>query len=112
MAKAPRSTVHPPSLAVFPALEERQAITQTPARQYLNRPDRQRVPCRSVRSTAPVVLEKRVPAYDADAGGCDAHRSKAADVSFQGNRTRQARETFVLYDTAMNAGALITPPAR
>lgn len=37
---------------------------------------------------------------------------KAADVSFQGDRMGQAREAFVLYDAAMNAGALITPAAR
>jgi hypothetical protein len=37
---------------------------------------------------------------------------KAADVSFQGDRMGQAREAFVLYDAAMNAGALITPVAR
>lgn len=37
---------------------------------------------------------------------------KATDVSFQGDRLGQAREAFVLYDAAMNAGALITPVAR
>ncbi len=37
---------------------------------------------------------------------------KAADVSVQGDRVTQAREAFVLYDAAMNAGALITPVAR
>jgi hypothetical protein len=34
---------------------------------------------------------------------------KATDVSFAGDRAAQAREAFVLYDAAMNAGNLITP---
>jgi len=33
---------------------------------------------------------------------------KAVDVSFTGDRTAQAREAFVLYDAAVNAGSLIT----
>jgi hypothetical protein len=34
---------------------------------------------------------------------------KATDVSFSGDRSAQAREAFVLYDAAVNAGSLITP---
>lgn len=34
---------------------------------------------------------------------------KVTDVSFTGDRSGQAREAFVLYDAAMNAGSLITP---
>ena len=34
---------------------------------------------------------------------------KATDVSFSGDRTAQAREAFVLYDAAVNAGSLIKP---
>lgn len=34
---------------------------------------------------------------------------KATDVSYTGDRNAQAREAFVLYDAAMNAGTLITP---
>jgi hypothetical protein len=34
---------------------------------------------------------------------------KATDVSYSGDRTAQAREAFVLYDAAVNAGSLITP---
>jgi hypothetical protein len=37
---------------------------------------------------------------------------KATDVSFSGDRSAQAREAFVLYDAAMNAGSLITPTAQ
>jgi hypothetical protein len=37
---------------------------------------------------------------------------KATDVSFTGDRNAQAREAFVLYDAAVNAGSLITPVAR
>jgi hypothetical protein len=37
---------------------------------------------------------------------------KATDLSFSGDRTAQAREAFVLYDAAVNAGSLITPAAR
>ena len=37
---------------------------------------------------------------------------KAADPSFPGDRTGQAREAFVLYDAAVNAGSAITPAAR
>jgi hypothetical protein len=33
---------------------------------------------------------------------------KATDVAFSGDRAAQAREAFVLYDAAVNAGALIT----
>jgi len=34
---------------------------------------------------------------------------KAADVSYSGDRPAQAREAFVLFDAALNAGSLITP---
>jgi hypothetical protein len=34
---------------------------------------------------------------------------KVTDVSFSGDRAGQAREAFVLYDAAVNAGSLITP---
>ncbi len=34
---------------------------------------------------------------------------KATEVAFSGDRTAQAREAFILYDAAMNAGSLITP---
>jgi hypothetical protein len=34
---------------------------------------------------------------------------KAADVSYSGDRPAQAREAFVLFDAALNAGNLITP---
>ena len=34
---------------------------------------------------------------------------KATDVMYSGDRTAQAREAFVLFDAAMNAGSLITP---
>jgi hypothetical protein len=34
---------------------------------------------------------------------------KVTDVSFSGDRAAQAREAFVLYDAAVNAGSLITP---
>jgi hypothetical protein len=34
---------------------------------------------------------------------------KATDVMFSGDRTTQAREAFVLYDAAVNAGSLIAP---
>jgi hypothetical protein len=34
---------------------------------------------------------------------------KVTDVSFSGDRTAQAREAFVLYDAAVNAGSLIGP---
>jgi hypothetical protein len=34
---------------------------------------------------------------------------KVTDVSFSGDRAAQAREAFVLYDAAINAGSLITP---
>jgi cell division septation protein DedD len=37
---------------------------------------------------------------------------KATDVSYSGDRNAQAREAFVLYDAAVNAGSLITPVAR
>jgi len=37
---------------------------------------------------------------------------KATDVSYTGDRNAQAREAFVLYDAAVNAGSLITPVAR
>jgi hypothetical protein len=37
---------------------------------------------------------------------------KATDVSFSGDRSAQAREAFVLYDAALNAGSLITTVAR
>ena len=37
---------------------------------------------------------------------------KATDVSYSGDRNTQAREAFVLYDAAVNAGSLITPVAR
>jgi len=37
---------------------------------------------------------------------------KATDVSYSGDRNAQAREAFVLYDAAVNAGGLITPVAR
>jgi hypothetical protein len=37
---------------------------------------------------------------------------KATDVSYSGDRHAQAREAFVLYDAAVNAGSLITPVAR
>jgi hypothetical protein len=37
---------------------------------------------------------------------------KATDLMFSGDRTNQAREAFVLYDAAVNAGSLITPAAR
>ena len=33
---------------------------------------------------------------------------KATDVSFSGDRSAQAREAFVLYDAALNAGSLIS----
>ncbi len=58
------------------------------------------------------VLSLRAPAASADqhqmlVSAVRAAR-KAADVSFPGDRQAQAREAFVLYDAAMNAGALIT----
>jgi hypothetical protein len=34
---------------------------------------------------------------------------KATDIMYSGDRAAQAREAFVLYDAAMNAGSLITP---
>jgi SPOR domain len=34
---------------------------------------------------------------------------KATDVSYSGDRSAQAREAFVLYDAAVNAGSLIKP---
>jgi len=37
---------------------------------------------------------------------------RAVDASFQGDRMAQAREAYVLYDGALNAGALITSPAQ
>ena len=37
---------------------------------------------------------------------------KATDVLYTGDRNAQAREAFVLYDAAVNAGSLITPVAR
>jgi hypothetical protein len=37
---------------------------------------------------------------------------KVTDVSYSGDRSAQAREAFVLYDAAVNAGSLITPVAR
>ena len=37
---------------------------------------------------------------------------KVTDVSFSGDRAAQAREAFVLYDAALNAGSLITPAAQ
>jgi hypothetical protein len=37
---------------------------------------------------------------------------KVTDPSFSGDRNAQAREAFVLYDAAVNAGSLITPVAR
>ena len=37
---------------------------------------------------------------------------KVTDVSFSGDRSVQAREAFVLYDAAMNAGSLITTTAQ
>jgi hypothetical protein len=37
---------------------------------------------------------------------------KVTDVSFTGDRSAQAREAFILYDAAVNAGSLITPVAR
>ena len=37
---------------------------------------------------------------------------KAAEPSFSGDRVGQAREAFVLYDAAVNAGSAITPAGR
>jgi hypothetical protein len=37
---------------------------------------------------------------------------KVTDVSYSGDRSAQAREAFVLFDAAVNAGSLITPVAR
>jgi hypothetical protein len=37
---------------------------------------------------------------------------KAVEPSFSGDRVGQAREAFVLYDAAVNAGSLVTPAAR
>jgi hypothetical protein len=37
---------------------------------------------------------------------------RVTDVSYSGDRSAQAREAFVLFDAAVNAGSLITPVAR
>jgi hypothetical protein len=66
-------------------------------------------------------LEASLRGMSAPAAAADQHQMllsalrtarKAADVSFSGDRISQAREAFVLYDAAMNAGSLITPAAR
>ena len=41
-----------------------------------------------------------------------APRGRRPTSSFAGDRTAQAREAFVLYDAALNAGSLITPAAQ
>jgi len=63
-------------------------------------------------------LETTLGGLRAPAASADQHQMllsairtarKATDVSFSGDRSAQAREAFVLYDAAVNAGSLITP---
>lgn len=63
-------------------------------------------------------LESSLRGLRAPAASVDQHQMllsairtarKATDALFTGDRTAQAREAFVLYDAAVNAGALITP---
>lgn len=63
-------------------------------------------------------LETSLRSLRAPAASMDQHQMlissmqtarKATDVSFSGDRNAQAREAFVLYDAAVNAGRLITP---
>jgi hypothetical protein len=65
-------------------------------------------------------LEASLRAMRAPAASVDQHQMmlsavrtarKVTDVSFSGDRAAQAREAFVLFDAAMNAGSLITPSA-
>ena len=63
-------------------------------------------------------LEASLRAMHAPAASVDQHQMllsavrtarKVTDPSFSGDRAVQAREAFVLYDAALNAGSLITP---
>ena len=54
----------------------------------------------------------RVARPASDVPVCDRTARKATDVSFSGDRSAQAREAFVLYDAALNAGSLITTVAQ
>jgi hypothetical protein len=66
-------------------------------------------------------LESSLLGMRAPAASADQHQlflsairtaRKVTDVSYTGDRSAQAREAFVLYDAAVNAGSLITPVAR
>jgi len=66
-------------------------------------------------------LESTLRSLRAPAASADQHQMllaavrtarKATDVSYSGDRAAQAREAFVLYDAAVNAGSLITHPAQ
>ena len=63
-------------------------------------------------------LETSLRGMHAPAASLDQHQMllsairtarKVTDVSYSGDRNGQAREAFVLYDAALNAGSLITP---
>jgi hypothetical protein len=63
-------------------------------------------------------LESSLRGLRAPAASADQHQMllsairtarKATDVMYSGDRTAQAREAFVLFDAAVNAGSLITP---